>query len=49
VPASMNPWALALSVAAIVAMFRFKAGTMQTLAACSAAGIVLYLLGVVTP
>src|SRR5438477_7593418 len=47
--ASVNPWALALSVAAIVAIFRFKAGTIQTLAACSAAGIVLYLAGLVAP
>ena len=43
--ASADPWALALSAAAIVAIFRFKAGMMWTLAACSAAGIVLYLLG----
>ena len=45
--ASVNPWALLLSVAAIVAIFRFKAGTIQTLAACSAAGVVLHLLGVI--
>lgn len=47
--ASVKPWALALSVAAAVAIFRFKAGLIQTLLACSAAGIVLYLLGVVAP
>jgi chromate transporter len=46
---SLNPWALALSLAALVAIFRFKAGAMQTLAACSAAGIALYLLGAVAP
>ena len=46
---SINPWAFALSLAAIVAIFRFKAGTIQTLAACSAAGIVLYLTGLVAP
>jgi chromate transporter len=46
-PASVNPWALALSIAAIVAIFRFKSGTIQTLMACSAAGIVLYLVGLV--
>jgi chromate transporter len=46
-PASVNPWALFLSVAAIVAIFRFKAGTIQTLAACSAAGVVLHLLGAI--
>jgi chromate transporter len=42
---SVNGWALALSVAAAVAIFRFKVGMIQTLAACCAAGIVLYLLG----
>src|SRR5947209_14523028 len=47
--ASLSPWALALSVAALVAILRFKAGTMQTLAAASAAGIVLYLAGLVMP
>jgi chromate transporter len=46
---SLRPWALALSIAALVAIFRFKAGTMQVLAACSAVGIALYLLGAVTP
>ena len=45
--ASVNLWALILSLAAIVAIFRFKAGTIQTLAACSAAGIVLHLLGAI--
>jgi chromate transporter len=38
-----------LSVAALVAMFRFKTGMIQTLAACSAAGILLHLSGRVTP
>jgi len=47
VVASVNLWALALSLAAIVAIFRFKAGTIQTLAACSAAGIFLHLLGTI--
>ena len=46
---SLRPWALALSVAALVAILRFKTGTMQTLAACSAAGIVLYVVGLVAP
>jgi chromate transporter len=46
---SLRPWALALSLAAMVAIFRFKAGTIEVLAACSAAEIVLYLLGIVTP
>lgn len=44
---SVNPWALVLSVAAAIAIFRFKAGMLQTLAACSAAGIALYLAGVI--
>src|SRR5437588_125526 len=47
--ASINPWALILSLAAIVAIFRFKAGTIQTLAACSAAGVLLYLVALATP
>lgn len=44
--ASVNPWALALSVAAALAIFRVKAGMLQTLAACSAAGIALHVFGV---
>jgi chromate transporter len=47
VPASVDPWALALSVAAMVAIFRFKVGMITTLAACSAIGIVLHLVGLV--
>src|SRR5256885_2092859 len=47
--ASVNPWALVLSLAAIVAIFRFKTGTIQTLAACSGAGILLCLAGFATP
>jgi chromate transporter len=42
---SLDPWALALSAAAIVAIFRFKAGMIPTLLACSAAGIVLHAIG----
>ena len=38
--------ALALSVAAAVAIFRFKAGMLPTLAGCCAAGVVLFLAGV---
>lgn len=45
--ASVDPWALALSIAAAVAIFRFKAGMIPTLAACCAAGIVLYLAGLI--
>ena len=43
--ASVDPWALALSIFAAVAIFRFKVGMIPTLAACCAAGVVLYLLG----
>ncbi|THD35420.1 MAG: chromate efflux transporter [Sphingomonas sp.] len=45
VVASLDPWALVLAVAAIVAMFRFKAGVIVTLGASSALGIGLYLTG----
>jgi len=44
---SVDLWALALSAAAIIAIFRFKVGMITTLAACSAAGIVLHLVGLV--
>jgi chromate transporter len=46
VVASVNLWALVLSLVAIVAIFRPQIGMMPTLAACSAAGVVLHLLGV---
>src|SRR3989449_3794758 len=36
VPASVNLWALALSIAAIIAIFRFKVGMITTLLSCSA-------------
>jgi chromate transporter len=42
---SVDPWALALSIAAAVAIFRFKVGMIPTLIGCCAAGIVLFLLG----
>jgi len=45
--ASIDPWAVLLSVAATIAIFRFKAGMIQTLLACSAAGILLHLAGVI--
>jgi chromate transporter len=44
---SLDPWALVLSIAAMVAIFRFKAGMIPTLLACSAAGVVLHLAGVI--
>ncbi|WP_246688279.1 chromate efflux transporter [Methylobacterium sp. WL120] len=43
--ASLDPWALLLALGALVAVFRFKAGVIPTLAACSAAGILLHLAG----
>ncbi|MET0527693.1 MAG: hypothetical protein ABW003_04995 [Microvirga sp.] len=45
--ASVDPWALLLSAVAMIAMFRFKVGMIPTLAAYSAAGILLYLLGAI--
>src|SRR5215210_1319633 len=45
---SVNVWALLLSVAAVVAMFRFKVGMIPTIAACSAAGLALYLAGIIS-
>ena len=44
-PASVDPWALALSAAAIVAIFRFKQGIFTTLGAASAIGIALQFAG----
>ncbi len=45
--ASVNVWALALSIAAAIAIFRFKLGMIPTLAGCCAAGIALYLAGAI--
>src|SRR5262249_12924221 len=45
--ASVNVWALALSIAAGIAIFRFKLGMIPTLAGCCAAGIALYLAGAI--
>jgi chromate transporter len=42
---SVDPRALALSLAAIIAIFRFKVGMITTLLACSAIGILLHLVG----
>jgi chromate transporter len=44
---SLDSWALALSAAAAVAIFRFKAGMIPTLLACAGSGIVLHVLGAV--
>jgi chromate transporter len=45
---SVDPWALVLSLAAIIAMFRFQVGMITTLAACSVAGMALYLMGAIS-
>src|SRR5689334_2332353 len=45
--ASVDIWALALSVAAALAIFRFKVGMIPMLAASCAAGIALYLTGAI--
>ncbi|EIM24990.1 chromate efflux transporter [Microvirga lotononidis] len=45
---SVNLWALLLSGAAVLAMFRFHVGMLPTLAATSAAGIALYGAGIIT-
>jgi chromate transporter len=45
--ASLDPWALFLSAAAIVAIFGFRIGMIPTLAACCGAGVVLFATGVV--
>jgi chromate transporter len=42
---SVDGWALALSIAAAIAIFRFKVGMISTLAACCAAGVALHLAG----
>jgi chromate transporter len=44
---SLEPWALGLSVAAAVAIFRFKSGMIPTLASCCGAGVILHLLGAI--
>jgi chromate transporter len=44
---SVDAWALGLSLAAMVTIFRFKTGTLQTLLACSAAGLFLHLVGAI--
>ena len=43
--ATLDAAALALTVAAIVAMFRFKLGVIPTLTACAAAGVALHATG----
>ena len=48
VPASINPWALLLSIGAVIAIFRLKAGLLQTLAASTAGGAALYAIGLIS-
>jgi chromate transporter len=45
VPASVHLPALLLTLAALIAVFRYKVGTLAVLAACAAAGILLWLAG----
>jgi len=47
VAASIDPWALILSVGAIVAMLRFNTGVIVTLAATSLLGVALYAVGLI--
>jgi chromate transporter len=42
---SVNLWALVLSAAAIVAIFRFKIGMVPTLIGCCSAGLLLHFAG----
>ena len=44
---SVDPWALALALAAIVAILRFKVGMIPALIGCTAAGIALHLAGII--
>ena len=46
-PSSLNPWALALAVAAVLAVFRLKVGMVPTLVACAATGVALHLVGMI--
>jgi chromate transporter len=43
---SVDPWALALSIAAAVAIFRFKVGMIPTLLGCCGVGLILFFVGV---
>jgi len=46
--ASVDPWALVLTIAAAVAIFRFKLGMITTLGGCCAAGMILFFLGAIS-
>ncbi len=45
--ASVQPWAVALSIVAMLAVFRFKLGMLTTLGGCSLAGVILYIAGAI--
>jgi chromate transporter len=47
VPGTLSVASLVLSVAAMLALFRFKLGMIPTLIGCSAAGMVIYAAGVI--
>ena len=42
---SLDPWAFGLSMAAVLAIFRFRVGMIPTLLGCAAAGVVLHWAG----
>jgi len=44
---SLNPWALGLTLAAALAIFRLNWGMIPTLASSCGAGVALHLLGVI--
>ncbi|RUN77625.1 chromate efflux transporter [Sphingomonas sp. TF3] len=44
---SVDPWALAIAAAAILAMFRFKVGIFTTLGSAAAMGIALHVVGAI--
>lgn len=46
-PASVDPWAMALSAASVVAIFRLKTGIFTTLGAAAATGVALNVAGIV--
>ena len=45
---TVDPWTLVLSIAAAVAIFRFKIGMIPTLTGCCVAGIALFFVGVLS-
>jgi chromate transporter len=44
---SLDPWALSLTLASAIAIFRLNWGMIPTLASSCAAGVVLHLLGAI--